>query len=448
MASEPMDLVDSDLNVNAAAPDDSSYDNEQPWQGISTLVTPPRALYRMHIRLGQLGTGETSAIVVHDDSPPLTHFTSLLRLECSDTQRVRFAGIADVIAERFLAIHETAAQREDRRHRRSGKPYTVSEWREAPTAAGTFPVSRLPGSPLAAAVLDEVLVYIRGQSKLMAYAVRAAPRDLYLGPVRETPDLTEILHRIPKQYICGICLSPKSHPAILKSCLHSFCYVGIRIAVNDSFACPVCCSIQHEPPLPAVEEDEAIQYEILPDLNWTVVLHSWEGVRFPHEPYLGAEMRSDEDKVGISEQAVSASVLNGGTLNPRLIATLIVRVRESSGISGDLKATLKQPNQADLGVGSSHDTEEARQAAHHGTQLKYDHSEHGRTVRGERVRSHRRISKNHISRIRLPDLVEDWAAADLRRDYNIFNDALQPDFDESEAAHWLQPPPFDMAAIA
>ncbi|KAJ7055434.1 hypothetical protein C8F01DRAFT_1258609 [Mycena amicta] len=80
--------------------------------------------------------------------------------------------------------------------------------------------------------------------------------------------------------------------------------------------------------------------------------------------------------------------------------------------------------------------------------LKYDHSPHGRIVRAERVRSRRRIAKHHISRVRLPHLVEDWAAAELRREYNVFEDALQDDFDETEGIHWLQPPPFDMAAIA
>ncbi|KAJ7059350.1 hypothetical protein C8F01DRAFT_1301963 [Mycena amicta] len=48
----------------------------------------------------------------------------------------------------------------------------------------------------------------------------------------------------------------------------------------------------------------------------------------------------------------------------------------------------------------------------------------------------------------LPDLVEDWACADLRRDYEIFSEALQPKFDESESIHWLNTPPFNTESIA
>ncbi|KAJ7054998.1 hypothetical protein C8F01DRAFT_1259033 [Mycena amicta] len=82
--------------------------------------------------------------------------------------------------------------------------------------------------------------------------------------------------------------------------------------------------------------------------------------------------------------------------------------------------------------------------------LKYDHSERGRQVRREQVRSRRKIAKVHIPRLVLPDLVEEWACADLRQTRKVFIAAhrLADDFEEIEFAHWISPPPFDAAAIS
>ncbi|KAJ7060045.1 hypothetical protein C8F01DRAFT_1084466 [Mycena amicta] len=220
-------------------------------------------------------------------APALSHFTTFLRLECSDSLRKRFAGIADVAAQRVLAIHEKAAEREEHRRRRSGNPYPPSDRREAPFASGTFPASLLPGSPLVAAMLDEVLTHVCGYSKLMPYAMRVAAQDLYLGPVRQRPDVTDIYDRIPDKYFCGICLAPKSHPVI--------------------FACPTCRSIQYEAPRVAVEEEAAINSQILPYIDWTIVLHSWEGLRFPHEPLSGvatSDEHSESDSDGTGDESV------------------------------------------------------------------------------------------------------------------------------------------------
>ncbi|KAJ7066092.1 hypothetical protein C8F01DRAFT_1248140 [Mycena amicta] len=93
-------------------------------------------------------------------------------------------------------------------------------------------------------------------------------------------------------------------------------------------------------------------------------------------------------------------------------------------------------------------TDQERLDARRLSKLKYDQSSHGRVIRGARVRIKRKIAKKHISRLVLPDLVEDWACADLRRDYEIFSEALQADFDETESIHWLHPPPFNTEAIA
>ncbi|KAJ7058292.1 hypothetical protein C8F01DRAFT_1086043 [Mycena amicta] len=81
--------------------------------------------------------------------------------------------------------------------------------------------------------------------------------------------------------------------------------------------------------------------------------------------------------------------------------------------------------------------------------LRYDHSERGCTVRRERVRGKRKIAKRHISRLTLPDAVENWACAELRQDYEVFTATLylQDDFDETEFVHWLHPPPFDASTV-
>ncbi|KAJ7064183.1 hypothetical protein C8F01DRAFT_1081542 [Mycena amicta] len=97
-----------------------------------------------------------------------------------------------------------------------------------------------------------------------------------------------------------------------------------------------------------------------------------------------------------------------------------------------------------------HGTDEERHEAHRRSSLKYDHSERGRQVRRERVRSRRKIAKVHIPRLVLPDLVEEWACADLRQTRKVFIAAhrLADEFEEIEFTHWISPPPFDAAAIS
>ncbi|KAJ7059330.1 hypothetical protein C8F01DRAFT_1255027 [Mycena amicta] len=211
---------------------------------------------------------------------PLTHLAAFIRIESPDDMLRRFAGIADLAAEWILGVHEVAVRRAERRVRRSG--VGASDTRDAPFAAGTFPESNLPGPTLAAVMLDKLVSYVEGRSQLTAYAVRVAPSDLYRGPVRNPPDLSAIHHRIPQEYICRICLSAKSHPVIFSCCEHSFCYVCARLAFNESFACPVCQATQYEAPLPADHEWNHIEYEILPEIDWTIIdEEGWEGIRFP-----------------------------------------------------------------------------------------------------------------------------------------------------------------------
>ncbi|KAJ7059878.1 hypothetical protein C8F01DRAFT_1253970 [Mycena amicta] len=311
----------------------SASSDEEPWPGIlANFASPPRRdpLHHYLDHWGRSGTTDESAIPVVDNSPPrpiirrprelsgvnllklrhilrqpldcttglaaaLTHFKAFLRLDCPDAMQIRYVGIADTAAERVLDMHEAAAGREERRyrsgHRRLGKRSDVGP---APFAPAAFPLSKLPGSPLATTMLEEVIRYIHGHSKLLAYTVRVTKEDLYLGAVRQPPDLDHIRETIPEEYICAICHSPKSHPVILQSCPHSFCYVCARLAFNDSFGCPTCGVIQHEAPLPAVKEEDAIDRAISPYVDWSIVMHSWDGMRFPHEPLAGLA-DSDDD---------------------------------------------------------------------------------------------------------------------------------------------------------
>ncbi|KAJ7059331.1 hypothetical protein C8F01DRAFT_1085155 [Mycena amicta] len=97
-----------------------------------------------------------------------------------------------------------------------------------------------------------------------------------------------------------------------------------------------------------------------------------------------------------------------------------------------------------------HHTDKEPRARRRDASRKYDHSEHGHSVRRERVCNRRRIAKKHISRVRLPDLVEDWACGELRKNYEVFEAArtAADGFDEADYIGWLQPPPFDLTAIA
>ncbi|KAJ7053996.1 hypothetical protein C8F01DRAFT_1260214 [Mycena amicta] len=251
---------DSSQYIVVSDTDDRESDSED-GQGPHTAFSvpddsPPRPARRLRSQvLGCENLVKLRHIVGHPldcvsgVASPLTHLAAFIRLECPHGVLRRFTGMADVAAERILKIHEGAAPA------------------MAPVPDGTFRKSRLPGPPLAAAMLEEVLAHVKSRFKRMAYAVRVLPEDLYLGEEQQPPQCDH--HPIAKVYICRICFNPKSHPVIFKSCSHSVCYVCARLAFNDSFECPICGAIQYEPPLPAVKEQEAIEQAILPQVDWT-----------------------------------------------------------------------------------------------------------------------------------------------------------------------------------
>ncbi|KAJ7064153.1 hypothetical protein C8F01DRAFT_1081515 [Mycena amicta] len=97
-----------------------------------------------------------------------------------------------------------------------------------------------------------------------------------------------------------------------------------------------------------------------------------------------------------------------------------------------------------------HATDQDRREARRISSLKYDHSDRGRKVRRKHICSKRKIAKQHISRLALPDILEDWACAALRQTYEVYKAALHLDgnFQETEFSHWISSPPFDASAIA
>jgi hypothetical protein len=74
----------------------------------------------------------------------------------------------------------------------------------------------------------------------------------------------------------------------------------------------------------------------------------------------------------------------------------------------------------------------------------------GQQVRaeGRQARGRRKVSKKHISRISLPNIVEEWAIVHLHDREPSFKAALENDeFDHTWMGPWLAPPPYPAAAV-
>nr|GAT52763.1 predicted protein [Mycena chlorophos] len=82
------------------------------------------------------------------------------------------------------------------------------------------------------------------------------------------------------------------------------------------------------------------------------------------------------------------------------------------------------------------------------SKLRYEHSERGKKVRaeGRRTRGKRKRAKIRLPRLALPDIVEDWACAELRTGREVFHDAQTEEFQDDNFAHWLSLP-FDANVI-
>ncbi|KAJ7058851.1 hypothetical protein C8F01DRAFT_1085345 [Mycena amicta] len=332
---------------------------------------------------------------------------SFIRIECPDDMLCRFAGIADLAAEQILEVHGVATVREQRRRMMAGIAVSSTS-RDAPVPPGTFATSLLPVPQVAAAMLEKFLPYVDGRlgvSGVRAYAVRVRAEDLYIGPVREPPDLTAILHRIPKEYICGVCLSAKSHPVI----------IGMEF---DS-------QTRRTPSLGSFAESDRVT-----GVGRAAFVQYLRGRNIEFHAALGISAKLQSSQMRENEQV--PFWLPGKARNATMIAYVICFSLGPSTTTWSLLGTVTPKRSSWLGI--------VLAVANTTTA----------NIRRERIRSKRCIAKTHISRIRLPDLVEDWACADLRTSYEIFTAAhtAADDFDESEFSHWLHYLPFDLAAIA
>ncbi|KAJ7076955.1 hypothetical protein C8R43DRAFT_1143583 [Mycena crocata] len=108
------------------------------------------------------------------------------------------------------------------------------------------------------------------RAELLTYAA------LWVDGIGPPPQETDKPHRE-----CCICHQAKSHPVSF-SCKHSSCYVCIRIWLETSWTCPICCEVMTAPPKAAIfDELDGIKYDF-PDWNdESKVDYSWEGLTFP-----------------------------------------------------------------------------------------------------------------------------------------------------------------------
>ncbi|KAJ7049775.1 hypothetical protein C8F01DRAFT_1348956 [Mycena amicta] len=111
------------------------------------------------------------------------------------------------------------------------------------------------------------------------YAIQVARDDVFAAGSPDPPLTTDV----DLNLICRICRTVKSH-SVLLMCGHSFCFVCARLTLNDDFKCAVCGVLQYRPPIPFPQERETISLAIAPEVDQSMVVFNWSGVRFPRVP--------------------------------------------------------------------------------------------------------------------------------------------------------------------
>ncbi|KAJ7073669.1 hypothetical protein C8F01DRAFT_1360496 [Mycena amicta] len=111
------------------------------------------------------------------------------------------------------------------------------------------------------------------------YAIQVARDDVFAPDSPDPPLTTDV----DLNLLCRICRTVKSH-SVLLMCGHSFCFVCARLTLNDDFKCAVCGVLQYRPPIAFAQEREKIVAAIAPEVDESVVLFNWSGVRFPRVP--------------------------------------------------------------------------------------------------------------------------------------------------------------------
>ncbi|KAF7332724.1 hypothetical protein MKEN_00155800 [Mycena kentingensis (nom. inval.)] len=205
----------------------------------------------------------------NDEADAIHHFNFFLRLEADPGTVRRYAGIADYIAEeRWMQYRMLAHTHKDA---------------DAPPPALTLRRAQLVASPLVSAILAELLERLHNLSRVFPYAVQVTKDELYVGHARPP---VSALDNVPTEYICQICKSYQSHPALMSDCMHTFCFVCIRHHFNKTFHCPSCNELQYLPPRVLTGRRVGIAAAIAPLVDESVVTESWIGLRFPPDMWM------------------------------------------------------------------------------------------------------------------------------------------------------------------
>ncbi|KAJ7617539.1 hypothetical protein DFH06DRAFT_1342955 [Mycena polygramma] len=102
--------------------------------------------------------------------------------------------------------------------------------------------------------------------------------NLWLTP--ERPPARVALHEHHK---CRICHEVKSHPVSLR-CGHSMCYVCVRMALENSWKCPLCRTTVREKPTRQWFEEDTLRKAYPGWCENTSVNYSFKGLQFPKKP--------------------------------------------------------------------------------------------------------------------------------------------------------------------
>ncbi|KAJ7064502.1 hypothetical protein C8F01DRAFT_1249530 [Mycena amicta] len=299
--------------------------------------------------------------------------------------------------------------------------------------------------------------------------------SLYSNQQRPHP-----LENVLPIYKCVCCDKVKSHPVWFPYCRHSACYVCTFMHLEHSWGCPECARPMHEPPRRDYALEEEIRRHYPAWIDHSTHRYSFNGFNFPRYPVQPLDVTTysfttldvhsqDTDTDGYKTAANTwdriKSYLTAGAHPQRCTSLSSTRASSAcTSLSSELgargifsqqcpvtRSTTHILESVDtMGRLQKHKTLEEKLNAAHTHRLAYEQTPKGQIVRaeGRRMRGKRKVAKRHISRLSIPDLVEDWGCADLRTDKPAFRFAQEDDFDLSTLEPWLASPPFNQSAIA
>ncbi|KAJ7164847.1 hypothetical protein C8R43DRAFT_1122727 [Mycena crocata] len=127
----------------------------------------------------------------------------------------------------------------------------------------------------AARGLPEVVI----QRVFSAWKRPAQPAILTCDELWLTQDRPLDLEAVRPQHQCTICLNVKSHP-VSYVCGHSYCYVCIRVWLEDNGTCPTCRATMLTHPF--VHRGEVDELASTYPADPSKIDYNWDGLTFPH----------------------------------------------------------------------------------------------------------------------------------------------------------------------